>query len=35
MVPANRLGYLSGEFSGSQLKVVQEAITLGIFMVFA
>ncbi len=35
MVPANRLGYLSGEFSGYQLKIIQEAITLGIFMVFA
>ncbi len=27
--------YLSGEFSGYQLKIVQEAITLSIFMVFA
>ena len=35
MVPANRLGYLSGEFSGYQLKIIQEAITLGVFVVFA
>ena len=35
MVPANRLGYLSGTFSGYQLKVIQEAITLGVFVVFA
>jgi uncharacterized protein (DUF486 family) len=32
-VPANRLGY--GEFSGFQLKIVQEVVTLTIFMVFA
>jgi uncharacterized protein (DUF486 family) len=32
-VPANRLGY--GEFSGFQLKIIQEAVTLGVFMVFA
>jgi hypothetical protein len=35
MVPANRLGYLSGTFTGYQLKVVQEAITLGVFVIFA
>jgi uncharacterized protein (DUF486 family) len=35
MVPANRSGYLSGEFSGYQLKIVQECITLGVFVVFA
>lgn len=35
MVPANRSGYLSGEFSGYQLKIIQEAITLGVFVVFA
>ena len=33
-VPANRIGYASG-FSGSQLKVIQEVITLGVFAVFA
>lgn len=35
MVPANRGGYLSGEFSGYQLKIIQEAITLAVFVVFA
>ena len=33
-VPANRIGYAQG-FSGSQLKVIQEVITLGVFAVFA
>lgn len=33
MVPANRLGY--GRFSGYQLKILQEVITLSVFMVFA
>jgi len=32
-VPANRLGY--GEFTGFQLKFIQEAITLVVFVVFA
>lgn len=32
-VPANRLGY--GAFSGFQLKIIQEVITLTIFIVFA
>jgi uncharacterized protein (DUF486 family) len=32
-VPANRLGY--GEFSGFQLKIVQEVVTLIVFLVFA
>jgi uncharacterized protein (DUF486 family) len=32
-VPANRLGY--GHFSGFQLKIIQEMITLSIFIVFA
>jgi len=35
MVPANRLGYMSGSFTGYQLKVIQEVITLGVFVVFA
>ncbi len=35
MVPANRSGYLSGEFNSFQLKIVQEAITLLVFSVFA
>jgi uncharacterized protein (DUF486 family) len=32
-VPANRLGY--GEFSGFQLKIIQEVVTLIVLMVFA
>jgi uncharacterized protein (DUF486 family) len=32
-VPANRLGY--GHFSAYQLKIMQEVITLSVFMVFA
>ena len=32
-VPANRLGY--GRFSGYQLKIIQECITLIVFAVFA
>src|SRR5580698_3886228 len=32
-VPANRLGY--GRFSGFQLKIIQEVITLSIFIIFA
>ena len=35
MVPANRGGYLSGEFSGYQLKIMQECITLVVFVGFA
>jgi len=31
-VPANRLGY--GEFTGYQLKIIQEVITLIVFVVF-
>jgi uncharacterized protein (DUF486 family) len=33
-VPGNRLGYRAG-FSASQLKIMQEAITLAVFCVFA
>src|SRR5438270_2037881 len=33
-VPANRIGYAQG-FSGAQLKVIQEVITLGVFAIFA
>jgi hypothetical protein len=33
MVPANRLGY--GQFTGYQLKILQEVITLAVFAVFA
>jgi len=32
-VPANRLGYL--EFSGFQLKIIQEVITIAVFIAFA
>jgi len=32
-VPANRLGF--GVFTGFQLKILQEAITLTVFLVFA
>jgi hypothetical protein len=32
-VPANRLGY--GQFSGFQLKIIQEAVTLVVFIGFA
>jgi uncharacterized protein (DUF486 family) len=32
-VPANRLGF--GRFSGFQLKILQEAVTLSVFVVFA
>ena len=32
-VPANRLGH--GHFSATQLKVIQEAVSLGVFTVFA
>lgn len=35
MVPANRAGYLSGTFTGYQLKIIQEAITLTVFVGFA
>ena len=33
-VPANRIGYTHG-FSGEQLKIIQEVITLSVFAVFA
>ena|SRR6202453_72959 len=32
-VPANRIGY--GEFTAFQLKIIQEVITLSVFVVFA
>ncbi len=34
MVPANRNGYMAG-WSGFQLKIIQEVITLVVFCVFA
>jgi uncharacterized protein (DUF486 family) len=33
-VPANRIGYAHG-FSGGQLKIIQEVITLTVFAIFA
>ena len=33
-VPANRIGYAHG-FTGGQLKIVQEVITLAVFAIFA
>jgi uncharacterized protein (DUF486 family) len=32
-VPANRLGY--GEFSATQLKIIQEIVSVSVFVVFA
>jgi uncharacterized protein (DUF486 family) len=32
-VPANRIGY--GQFTGYQLKIIQESITLVVFVIFA
>jgi len=34
-VPANRIGFNSGQFDGYQLKVIQEIITLVVFVIFA
>jgi len=35
MIPANRAGYFGGGYSGYQLKIAQEIITLSVFVVFA
>jgi len=35
MIQANRAGYLSGTYTGYQLKIIQEVITLGVFVGFA
>lgn len=35
MIPANRAGYFHDGFSGYQLKIFQECITLTVFAVFA
>jgi uncharacterized protein (DUF486 family) len=35
MVPANRLGFEKYKFSGYQLKIIQEVITLVVFVGFA
>ena len=34
-VPANRMGYMTDNLSGYQLKIIQEAITLVVFVAFA
>lgn len=34
-VPANRIGFLSGTYSLAQLKIIQEVITLTVFVPFA
>jgi uncharacterized protein len=34
-VPANRMGYMTQHLTGYQLKVLQEVITLSVFVVFA
>lgn len=34
-VPANRIGYLQAGFSLGQLKILQEVVTLGVFVPFA
>lgn len=34
-VPANRIGFSSGQFTLAQLKIVQEVITLSVFVPFA
>ncbi len=34
-VPANRIGYLQAGFSVAQLKIIQEVITLAVFIPFA
>ena len=35
MIPANRMGYAKYGLSGFQLKIIQEVITLAVFVVFA
>ncbi len=34
-IPANRIGFYSGEFTLAQLKILQEIITLSVFVPFA
>lgn len=34
-VPANRIGFTAGTYTGQQLKVMQEAITLTVFAAFS
>ena len=35
MIPANRIGFMKAGLTGFQLKIIQEVITLLVFMVFA
>ncbi|EOQ95202.1 PF04342 family protein [Leptospira wolbachii serovar Codice str. CDC] len=35
MVPANRIGYTVYKFEGFQLKIIQEVITIFVFILFA
>lgn len=35
MIPANRIGFIKAGLTGFQLKIIQEVITLVIFMFFA
>jgi uncharacterized protein (DUF486 family) len=35
MVPANRIGFMKAGLTGFQLKIIQEVITLSVFMIFA
>ena len=34
-VPANRIGYAAGAYTGQQLKIMQEVITLSVFAAFS
>jgi len=34
-VPANRIGFVSGGYTGQQLKIMQEVITLTVFAAFS
>ncbi|MEI8396243.1 MAG: DMT family protein [Rhodospirillaceae bacterium] len=34
-VPANRIGYFQAGYSAAQLKIIQEAVTLSVFIIFA
>jgi hypothetical protein len=34
-VPANRIGFLSGQFNTPQLKIIQEVISISVFVVFS
>jgi uncharacterized protein (DUF486 family) len=34
-VPANRIGHRSGQFSAPQLKIVQEVISIMVFIIFS